>query len=219
LLSAHRQGEIARCLKLAPLRVPPVRAWFCVAIGIIAAAIADPIVEFASNAGWFGGGALTDRSNLDVVPAILAGVALLAIFMARKAPAILAGAILRDGVTRLLPVILLVQIGAVYAMETTEQLAVWGHLLGPSVWLGGPAPISLAIHTGVCIAVALAVTRSRRTLAVATLRIIRFIVTLLSIGERIAETIAGRRLESRCAKDFLPVPCTIGERAPPIILR
>ena len=43
----------------------------------MAAAIADPLVEFASNAGWFGAGNFTDHSNLDVVPALFAGVALL----------------------------------------------------------------------------------------------------------------------------------------------
>jgi hypothetical protein len=42
---------------------------------VLAAAIADPLVEFASNAGWFGPGNFTDRSNLDVGPVFALGIA------------------------------------------------------------------------------------------------------------------------------------------------
>ena len=51
-----------------------IRFWFCLAAAVIAAAIADPVVEFASNHGAFGAGNFTDHSSLDVVPALIAGL-------------------------------------------------------------------------------------------------------------------------------------------------
>ena len=56
-----------------------VRLWFSVAVAIIAAAVADPILESASNAGLFGHGSFTDHSNLDVLPALCIGLLAVAI--------------------------------------------------------------------------------------------------------------------------------------------
>ena len=61
-----------------------IRLWYCAATAIIAAAIADPCVEFASNSGWFGPGRFTDRSNLDVVPALLVGLAVIACYVGMR---------------------------------------------------------------------------------------------------------------------------------------
>ena len=52
---------------------------------VLAAAIADPLVECASNAGWFGPGNFTDRSNLDVGPVFALGIATLALYLVRRA--------------------------------------------------------------------------------------------------------------------------------------
>src|SRR5215469_9937216 len=63
---------------------PALRIWFCLGVATIAAAIADPLVEFASNAHCFGPGRFTDHSNLDVLPALAAGGLLLAAYFGMK---------------------------------------------------------------------------------------------------------------------------------------
>ncbi len=189
------------------------------AVAVIAAAIADPLVESVSNLGWFGPGSLTDHSNLDVFPALLAGIALLTLFMVRKARAVLAGRALSTGWATLLPAIFVLQIFTLYVMETIEQLLAFGHVLGPTIWLGAPPTISLGIHAVVGTAVGCAIIRSRRTLAGTTLRAVRLIVAILTFAPQITAPILLRRFGDVCFKEFLPVLCTIGERAPPIIVR
>ncbi len=202
--------------KGAPLRISRAVFGFCLAVAVIAAAIANPLVEFASNAGWFGPGSLTDHTNVDVVPALLAGVALLALFMVLKARAVLCGRALTGGCVSLLPSIFVLQILALYVMETLEQMHAVGHTLGPTIWLGAPPAIGLAVHAAVCIAVTYAIVRSRRALAETTLRVVRLVAMIATLRSKPATTIAARRFDNVCFKKFLPVLCTIGERAPPI---
>jgi hypothetical protein len=206
---------LSRQLKCQLLKISSARFGFCCAIAVIAAAIADPLVEFASNAGWLGPGSFTDRSNLDVFPALLAGVALLAVFMARKARAVLAGSTIPLGL-RDLPLIFVLQIVTLYSMETAEQLITAGHVLGPMTWLGGPLPISLAVHGVFCFAVTLAIVRSRRALAATTLRVIRLITAIATFAARVPLPIPARRFEAVSFKELLSVLCVVGERAPPM---
>ncbi len=51
----------------------------------------DPVVEFFSNAGAFGAQQYTDHSNLDVIPALLVGAALSALFVIVLARRMLSG--------------------------------------------------------------------------------------------------------------------------------
>jgi hypothetical protein len=190
------------------------RLGFCASVAVIAAAIADPLVEFGSNAGWFGPGSFTDRSNLDVVPSLLAGVALLVIFFARRARALLAGR-LPGRARELIPVAAVMQMGVLYVMETAEQYATAGHLLGGTIWLGGPIPISLSIHVAVCIAVTAALLSLRRVLAETALRAIAFIVAIVSPSASNPQPLAAREAARLCAKIRFPALGTIGERAPP----
>ena len=115
----------------------PIRIWFCIAAALVAASIADPLVEFASNGGAFGAGSFTDHSNWDVFPALGAGVALVAVYIALR----VRRALLRAGVHEslrpsallaLLPYVFAVQIALLYVMETAEQFVVAGHALGPA---------------------------------------------------------------------------------------
>jgi hypothetical protein len=193
------------------------RFGFCLAIAVIAAAIADPIVEFSANAGWFGTCTFTDRSNLDVAPALILGVGLLAFYFVRRARAILSGRAPLRGVAALLPAIFGLQMAVLYAMETGEQLAVWHHALGPTLWLGGPPPISLTIHAAVCIGVGLGFVRSRRRLAATALRVIRLVRAIATIGVATEQPVATRRFETVAFDDLLPVLGAIGDRAPPIL--
>jgi hypothetical protein len=196
------------------LRIAASRLGFCLAIAFVAAALADPLVESASNAGWFGPGAFTDHSNLDVVPALLLGIGLLLLYMARKARAVLDGRALGGGPLRLLPLVLALQVVALYAMETSEQLIAYGHVLNAPVWLGGPVPVSLAVHAILGFALTFAVVQSKRTLAFTTLRVIRLFVEIARLGDR-PLPFSAARLQRPCSKQLLPVPCIIGERAPP----
>jgi hypothetical protein len=206
-----------------------VRVWFCLAVAVIAAAIADPIVEFASNTGLFGRGSWTDHSNLDVLPALIVGLAALAFFVVLKAHAAYAHGngraqgFLRASdrmLARALPRLLLpafaLQLLVLYLMETAEQVAVWGHTLGPTVWLGGPLFFSLAMHAALCVGIAFAISRCVRTLATTTLRVIRLILALATFAAQ-APSPRRRRLAHAIAFSIAaPVFCRIGERAPPL---
>jgi hypothetical protein len=206
----------------------PIRVGFCTAIAAIAAAIADPLVESASNAGWFGPGLFTDHSNLDVAPVLVAGVLLLAVYLVMKAQAALAngsgrgrdvwreaGHALGSGIWRLMPAIFGVQMLTLYVMETAEQYVVWGHSLGPMVWLGGPLPVSLAVHAIICVALAVTIARWMRALTATTLRFIRLIRALTTFAPQPAGSIASRTRACISFKRSAPVVCRIGERAPP----
>lgn len=193
-----------------------VRWGFCAALAVMSAAIADPLVEFASNAGWFGRGSFTDHSNLDVVPALLAGVALMTLYLFRKARLVVSGQAFPRGIAPLVPAIFAFQILALYGMETAEQVVVAGHLLGPAVWLGAPPLISLAIHSVVCAGVSLWFGRSIRSLAATTLRVIRLIRAIATFAVRSCAIPARRVFDALSFKELGPVLCRIGERAPPV---
>jgi hypothetical protein len=183
---------------------------------VICAAIADPVAEFASNAGWFGPGRFTDRSNLDVVPSLVMGLALLALYLVTKAGAMVADKSLTRGILRRLPVIFALQVFTLFVMETLEQLAVYGHPLGPTIWLGAPLPFSLAIHAAICVAVTFAIARSARGLAATTLRVIRLIRAIAIYGIRSAGVTIYRRLQVVCLRELLRALRRVGERAPPL---
>jgi len=182
---------------------------------VIAAAIADPVVELASNAGWFGPGHFTDRSNLDVVPSLLMGVGLLALYLVTKAGSLVADRSLARGILRKLPAIFALQILALFIMETLEQLGVYGHLLGPAIWLGGPLPASLTIHAAFCIMVTYAIARSARGLAVTTLRVIRLIRAIGTFAVVAVALAASYRPQAVCFNELLRALRRVGERAPP----
>jgi len=135
--------------------------------------------------------------------------------MARKANAVLAGDALSRGCVPLLPSIFALQMVTLFIMETAEQLLVFRHAFGPTIWLGAPPAISVAVHAAVCLAVTCAIMRSRRTLAATTLRVVRLIVAIATFVPQIAVPILARQFNHICFKEFLPVLCTIGERAPP----
>jgi len=135
---------------------------FCATVAVLAAALADPCLEFASNAGWFGPGRFTDRSMADVLPTLLVGafflVAQLLRIFRRAYTRLRLDAPLRRPLVALLPSIFILQLALLFVIESIEQFAVDGHLLGGALWLGAPIPIALAIHalfaTGIAFLVA-----------------------------------------------------------------
>jgi hypothetical protein len=66
------------------------RGLFCLVVGISAATVADPLLEGASNAGWFGPGNYTDHSTLDVLPALATATASALLYVVLSARPLLA---------------------------------------------------------------------------------------------------------------------------------
>jgi len=102
-------------------------------------------------------------------------------------------------------------------METTEQIIVGGHVLGPTVWLGGPIFASLALHAAFCLAITFWIARSARGLAATTLRVIRLIKTTARFAAHAFEILLPRRSDDSSFRQLVPVLCRIGERAPPLL--
>jgi len=197
---------------------------FCATAAILAVALADPCVEFASNAGWFGPGHFTDGSNADVIPALLVSGVFLVLQMLR----ILRNAAIPVHATRsrtmrlslpaLLPQIFIAQIALLFVLESVEQVFVCGHLLGVTIWLGAPITISLAIHAVFTVGVATALHAGLRRFARHAPGIIR--ATRLQLRCLVDPAVILRRNFSDAAALFSAVTlCHIGERSPPILLR
>ncbi len=203
---------------------PPSRASrqeraFCLTVAVLAAALADPCLEFASNAGWFGAGRFTDRSMADVLPTLLFGALflvaqLLWIFRHACAHRRL-DAPLRRPLAALLPRIFILQIALLFVIESTEQRVVLGKFLGGTLWLGAPVPLALAVHalfaTGIALLVATALREfARRAPALAAAVRSRF--------ENAIPRATGTR--RRFLTAFAAPPDVVfgatGERAPPI---
>jgi hypothetical protein len=187
--AAEAAGETSSRIR-AGRATPPrkranvVRTLFAVAAAIAAASATDPIVEALSNSGFFGPGRFTDHSSVDVVPAaILAALICLAvvIFRAREswmrqwAPHVGARSL-----PRMLPAIFIIQIAALFAMESLEQNAVYGHPLGGALWLGGPALFSLLLHAVGCILTTFGLARLLRAAVRGVVRVVLCIATLLA---------------------------------------
>jgi hypothetical protein len=163
-----------------------VQLCFCLSVAAIAAAIADPLVEWASNAGCFGPGNFTDHSSADVLPALMAGGLLLAFHLIGRVRRALRASrehdlprtsrdALNGTLLRLLPIIFALQIATLFCMETGEQLAVIGRSLGGTVWLGGPLWASLAVHAIACVAVAFVSAKIMAVFARSAARAVRMI--------------------------------------------
>ena len=203
----------------APSRAPRQERAFCLTVAVLAAALADPCLEFASNAGWFGAGRFTDRSMADVLPTLLFGALflvaqLLWIFRHACAHRRL-DAPLRRPLAALLPRIFILQIALLFVIESTEQRVVLGKFLGGTLWLGAPVPLALAVHalfaTGIALLVATALREfARRAPALAAAVRSRF--------ENAIPRATGTR--RRFLTTFAAPPDVVfgatGERAPPI---
>ncbi len=207
-----------------------VRLWFSLAVAVIAAAVADPLLEAVSNAGVFGHGRYTDHSNLDVLPALAVGLAAIAIHVALRIRVHIDGddgmmsdrlrrwdIALRSRTALLLPATFAAQVFALYSMETVEQTVVAGHALGGLIWLGAPSVIALAVHALACVATFFIATAVMHELAWATLRVVKIIRAILT--RAVDGGIVVPRLRIVVRKQLAPELCTAGERAPPSYAR
>ncbi len=91
-------------------------------------ALADPVVGSVSNSGILGG-RYSDNNHFGVVPTLLVGLTLVLAMLAQRFASIIA-----------------MQLAALFALESLEQLAAGGRLLGGTAWLGGPVAFSLSVH-------------------------------------------------------------------------
>jgi hypothetical protein len=204
------------------------RVWFCVGVAIVAAAFADPLLEFASNVGVFGACNCTDRSNLDVFPALLLGSLLGVRYLYLRVRRHFVAAVPKDEVlpsdtlasnvlARLLPATFALQLLVLFTMETAEQVVVRGHVLGGTIWLGAPPPISLAVHALFCIAATFIGARVLRTLTKSAVRIAGFILRAIAQNARRLHVSFACFTHPVAFRRLVPVGCRIGERAPPRI--
>lgn len=191
-------------------------AVFCLAAAVVAAAAIDPGVEWMANNGLFGPGQFTDHSNLDVIPALLVGLFFSAAFVAgivrRFAQVVDTGSIVK-----LAPAIFVVQLAVLWSMETVEQIVVIGRPMGGTIWLGGPAVVSLALHAAGCLGFTWLLARLLRWSAltiVAVASLIREFFSARKPGRgprrsRVADISATRFLE--------PLLARLCGRAPPFL--
>ena len=197
-----------------------MRFWFSLAVALISAAVADPLLEAASNRGVFGHGTFTDHSNLDVLPALCVGLVAIGVHVALRINSGLLRSwdtALRARAGTLLPMTFAAQLIVLYSMETIEQAVVAGHPLGGSIWLGAPAIIALAVHALTCIIAFFIATCVMHELAWATLRVVRIIRAILTRG--VANCIVIERRLFIVRKQLAPELCTAGGRAPPSYAR
>ncbi len=140
--------------------------------------LAPWLVEACSNAGCFGHGDFTDHSNVDVMPALIVGLVFVLVHVITRVRRVtLRHVALAPNPWRLVPSIFALLVAVLYVMETCEQLAVYGHVLGPTVWLGAPVLASLCAHATACVVVTLIVSRVVKTLLGTTLRLVRWVRT------------------------------------------
>lgn len=144
------------------IRFCTTRLPFIVAAALIAAALGDFLVESISNSGVFGT-RYFDRNHLSVVRTLIAGLVLiLDVSGARRLASHsrckdIERDWLLDVATQIsvrpaasdLPYVFAMQLCALFAMESVEQLTFGGRLLGGTVWLGGPVLLSLLVHAGI----------------------------------------------------------------------
>jgi hypothetical protein len=186
-------------------------------------------VEYLADAGTFGPESFTDRSNADMLPALCIGglvaiafVVALARRLVRPNAAVPSWARQAADATRISRSQMLAtfgtQIAVLFVMETCEQIAIWGHPLGGTIWLGGPIAVSLVLHAIGGIAVAGIFSRALRWLAVrvaVVLWLVQFLV-LLAKQTLLTHGITGdlvlhypaeralRRLRGRAPPQLLP---------------
>jgi hypothetical protein len=203
---------------------------FFMAAALIAAALGDSIVESLSNAGIFGG-SYHDDDHLSVVPTLLIGaivvleIAVTRCFeLLRQRPAASRGWIvdLATNVStrnpiRDFPLVFALQIAALFAMESGEQLAN-GKLLGGTLWLGGPPLASLIAHALIGWSVLLLLRQVMRALLAMLVSFVRVAIDFISLArKREAVAFVRRRDDARHTDPHSARARHIGGRAPPLL--
>jgi len=214
------------------LRARITRLSFCIAVALIAAAFADAVVESISNTGVLGG-RYDDNNHLGIVPTLLGGVLLVLGMLVLRFLEIwrrwtngsqgsfidAARELTPRSLVQYLPYVFALQLTALFVLESVEQLAVGGKLLGGTEWLGGPIIFSLLTHAliGACCTFALGA--SIRALARTFALIVRTAIRFIWLA--IANATGGKSYldprDALCPRAQAPRVCQIGGRAPPLL--
>jgi len=211
-----------RCLSRLP---------FLAAVALIAAAIGDPLVETIANAGVFGPG-YADNIHSSVVPALIAGLSLALLLLAwqcrnlvrctgevRERPIDLARRFLARSSIHDIPYAIVLQLAALFVMESSEQIFFEGRLLGGTAWLGGPVWFSLLAHAAIGAICTLLLTFGMRAIVrrAATLVEIVFERVLWALKRESVTSFVRRDDDARRCRSQVWRVHQCGERAPPIL--
>ncbi len=206
---------------------------FLLAVALIGAALADPVVESLSNAGVFGGH-YADNNHLGVVPTLLAGVLLVLEIAAARCLDVwrrarsksrdwlvdVARVVLTGSPAQDFPYVFTLQLVALFLMEGSEQLLAGGriHIAGAE-WLGGPIAFSLLTHAligGGCMLLLKCFMRAILTTFASLVKIaIQFILITRALGK--PGTLLRRSGEPGYRVAQSPHVRQIGGRAPPLL--
>jgi hypothetical protein len=205
---------------------------FLIAVALVAAAIADPLVESISNTGVLGGH-YADDNHTGVLPTLLAGVLLILEIAAVRCFQDLRSSggrsldpvadVARGFSTRSpaqdLPCVLALQFAILFMLESTEELVFGGKLLGGIAWLGGPICFSLLTHALIGSGCLLLLRRLMRAMSTALVSLVRIAIELILIARDLGER--GAVLRRRDVPPHLraqsPHARQIGGRAPPLL--
>lgn len=199
---------------------------FVCGIALFSAALGDAVVEGISNADVLWHGNYTDHSSLDILPAFLVAATALVLthgfsFYARvsrsrqsaRSLVLSTSRILTARqMLRLLPAAFALQLVALYGMETTEQIAVYGHAFGGALWLGGPIAPSLVIHAGVAVGAAFSLSKALAALGDMLTHIVKCIFARFVACARASIVVSLKRVSYALA---LIVTDSLVERGPP----
>jgi hypothetical protein len=203
---------------------------FVAAAALLAAVLADAVVEGLSNAAVFWRGQYTDGSSVDLLPVFLIAVLALGLTLylwlrleargkrpsARSLILSTARVLCRRQILRVLPLIFLLQIVVLLVMETTEQVVVYGHTFGGTVWLGGPVAVSLLIHAVFSVVCAFSISSALGALAKAVLRVVSSILTRYIARTRTRPTTALRLEPPLCSLTLGVTRSAVQRRGPPL---
>lgn len=180
-------------------------------MAVCAAAVGDPLVETLANRGLLGG-RYADNDHASVLPALLAGIAIALFVGARLAFLHRRTYVSLQSNLRDVTLIAALQFPALFIMESAED----GRLADGLSWLGGPAPVSLALHLLVGLAAAAIAARVVNALARTIDAIAGAALTFGAVIERArASTFRSRRDGGSRARALLIAPLALRGRAPP----
>ncbi|HUA08275.1 MAG TPA: hypothetical protein VMA98_03305 [Candidatus Acidoferrales bacterium] len=199
------------------------------AVALVAAALADPLVESIANSGIVGRG-YHDNDHASVVPTLVAGTMLVLLLITARCVRLVnlapgrrsrllavARRISERSPIRDLPYVLSLQFAALFAMESSEQLMLVHRLSGGSAWLGGPVWFSVLTHVAIGVACTVLAARTMRAVVRGCADLVIALEFILCAFGRERALLFARR-DNAAAHVYRRIldACRCGERAPPL---
>jgi hypothetical protein len=205
---------------------------FLLAAAFIAGGIGDPLVETIADTGIFGAG-YHDTNHLGVLPAFLCGLVLtIEIVVLRCVQAVrgdsrtsrerliaVAERLGARSALRVVPIVVMLQLGVVFAVETVEQVLTTGGVPNGLEWLGGPVAFSLGVHALLALVVTIGLAALTRAIAAILLSLVRLAFAFIALQPvRGGAALLHQRLNGACCRQRRsPRARRIGGRAPPFL--